>query len=170
MSDAARPRRWRWIGGVGVVAVGAFALGHLHAGSDAAPAAKGAPPAPGPRLAPAIASAELKAAIAEAVRDELRGARVAPRGPEAETEAEAEAETETEAEAEAVDRAAAAAARGHAVVDAARQAGRWTRDDAAALRAVLPAMTERQRQAVLDALLPAFNRGELKPDYVGPTF
>jgi hypothetical protein len=64
----------------------------------------------------------------------------------------------------------AAAARGRALVDAARRARRWTQDDATGLRAQLRAMTEEQRDEVLTALLPAINRGDVTMAFRGRPF
>jgi hypothetical protein len=62
----------------------------------------------------------------------------------------------------------AATDRGHALVDRARKSGKWTADDAAALRALLPAITDDQREELFAILFPALNRGEIVADFRGP--
>jgi len=57
--------------------------------------------------------------------------------------------------------AVAALAHGRTVVDTARAQGRWTDDDAEALRSVLPQLDDASRDEVLQSLTKAVNLGEL---------
>jgi hypothetical protein len=58
----------------------------------------------------------------------------------------------------------------HDLVRAALVAGRWTDDDAQALQAALPYLTQDQTMEVFEVLLPAMNRGEIAVETNGPPF
>ena len=58
----------------------------------------------------------------------------------------------------------------HDLVQYALAAGRWTDDDAQALQAALPYLTQDQTIEVFEMLLPAMNRGEIAVETDGPPF
>jgi len=134
-------------------------------GPSAADAASGAAPAPAiasplrsPAVVPSVSAAELRAIIRDVVRDEVQHA--APPAPTAPEEPAVEATPDDPASAD----------RGRAIVGAARHVGRWTEEDAAALRSAMGAMSDAQRSEVLALLVPAINRGELALTFEGPIF
>jgi hypothetical protein len=112
---------------------------------------------------PALDQAALERAVRDAVRSELavRGEPVAPQAHEVPAPP-----TVTTKTAETI----AAADQGHRIVAAAVAARRWTRADAAALRASLGAMDTEDRQVVLAQLVPAVNRDEVKVELDGRLF
>ena len=62
------------------------------------------------------------------------------------------------------DAEAAAREQARSLIDAAVTAGRWTRDDAAELASLLPALDEEARRGALRTLVPALNDGHLALD------
>jgi hypothetical protein len=62
------------------------------------------------------------------------------------------------------------AGRGTDRVQYALTVGRWTDDDAQALQAALPYLTQDQTMEVSEMLLPAMNRGEIAVETNGPPF
>jgi hypothetical protein len=56
------------------------------------------------------------------------------------------------------------------IVGHALAVGRWTDDDGHSFRHALASLTGTQQQELLELLLPAVNRGEIKVETVGPLF
>jgi hypothetical protein len=161
-----------WIAAVVAIAGGgAFLLGRTTAPaiapSAAASAARPAPTAtlparPSAPLLPA-GGGRLDPATQETIRAMLRGEIEAALDERAAAAGEAASAAEAPSEA-----AFEATERGHAVIRAALETGKWTREDAAALRAQLIAATPAQREELLSTLFPLLNRGELVSDFRGP--
>jgi hypothetical protein len=170
--EAKRSRLSRTAVVVIAAAAGAFAVGRWTLRSPGA-----ATPSPTVRTGPAPASASpatstaraldpgIRDAIRAAVRDEVTAAlaeRDARRdGDEPSASAEPPAATSD---------AEAAAAIARELVEAAQRSHRWTREDAAALRAAIGRMTADQREEILPTLMVAVNRGEIQPDYPGSLY
>jgi hypothetical protein len=77
--------------------------------------------------------------------------------------AQAEEAVQTQENREAFDSA-------YDIVGNALAAGRWTDDDVHNFRHALASLTGKQHQELLEFLLPAVNRGEIKVETVGPLF
>jgi hypothetical protein len=99
--------------------------------------------------------------LVAALRDELR------RQMPVETEVEPRADDST-AEAQPENRLALAEA--ERTIENARSAGRWTDEDAGALRRSFASLSGRQSAALLERLIPAINRGEIDVETSGPPF
>jgi hypothetical protein len=102
-------------------------------------------------------------AIRSAVREELSAARSEPERRAGEPSAGDESVAETPDSVAAVESA-------RALVEAAQQARRWTRADAASLRSAMVRMTAAERDEILSILVPAVNRDEIRPDEPGLLF
>jgi hypothetical protein len=80
-----------------------------------------------------------------------------------EEQAEAEEEQQSQENREAFDTA-------YDIVGNALAIGRWTNDDGHSFRHALTSLTGKQQQEILELLIPAVNRGEIKVETVGPLF
>jgi hypothetical protein len=108
----------------------------------------------------------LRQEVNRLLRDELREVLAAvgtgtPRGPE--DRAQAEEAVQTQENREAFDAA-------YDIVENALTVGRWTDDDGHNFRHAMASLTSKQRQELLEFLLPAVNRGEIQVETVGPLF
>ncbi|HKE13379.1 MAG TPA: hypothetical protein VKB80_00825 [Kofleriaceae bacterium] len=168
-----------------MIAAAGFTAGRAS-GPDRGAEAVARAPSAARRAPPSLSAIELGATVRVAARDAVRdalaeraagsegatGPEVAA-GSEGAAAARADEEARDEAEGGPEERSAeraAAARKGQAVVDAALRAARWTREDAAALRTAVAAMSRGQRDDLLRRLVPAINRGEVTPAFVGPIF
>jgi hypothetical protein len=61
-----------------------------------------------------------------------------------------------------------ALASGQQILDTALARKVWTQADGQDFKALLARVTPEQREELMTALLPALNRGDLKPDFAGP--
>ena len=174
VSDAQR-RSFSWTAAIVIaVAAGAFVVGRLIPRDTAAPST---PPLAQPMAGAAPAASRTAGssartldqrqldAIRRAVRDEVNAAI-------AERDAEHSAEEPPAADESTPETPGnlAAAASAQALVEAARRSRRWKREDAASLRSAIAKMNAAQRDEILSTLIPAVNRGEIKPDYPGFLF
>jgi hypothetical protein len=99
-------------------------------------------------------------------REELREVLAAvgpgePQGPE--DSAQAEEAVQTQENRDAFDSA-------YDIVENALAVGRWTDDDGHNFRHAMASLTSKQHQELLEFLLPAVNRGEIKVETIGPLF
>lgn len=111
----------------------------------------------------ALGSAEgaaLRAELARIIRDELRGGKA---------EVAAQAPTKAAPD-EASSESVAATADAHRLIESAMGARRWTDREAEAMRQLMPAMTDAQRDEITHRLLAAINTQALKLDVAGPPF
>jgi hypothetical protein len=103
-----------------------------------------------------VDEAALRGVVRDVLREELRSAQpaAAPAPP---------SPLPTAASVDAHDK-------GLELVQSARARRHWTSDDVAAMRHLLPQLTQEQREEVFHTLLPAFNRGEIAVDVHGLPF
>jgi hypothetical protein len=108
----------------------------------------------------------LRQEVNRLLREELREVLAAVGTGEAQTQeekVEAEATVQTQENKEAFDTA-------YDIVGNALAVGRWTDDDGNSFRHALTSLTGTQQKELLELLIPAVNRGEIKVEANGPLF
>jgi hypothetical protein len=108
----------------------------------------------------------LRQEVNRLLREELRDVLAAVDTGEAQAqgeEVEAEETEQTQENKEAFDTA-------YDIVGNALTVGRWTDDDGHGFRHALTSLTGKQQEELLELLIPAVNRGEIKVETVGPLF
>jgi hypothetical protein len=108
----------------------------------------------------------LRQEVNRLLREELRDVLAAVGAGEAQAqgeEVEAEETEQTQENKEAFDTA-------YDIVGNALTVGRWTDDDGHSFRHALTSLTGKQQEELLELLIPAVNRGEIKVETVGPLF
>jgi hypothetical protein len=110
----------------------------------------------GTLVAAALDSPALRAEIGRIVRDALRDGMQPAAPPPAHVEASPEV--------------LEALTSGQELVRGALEAKVWTEAESRDLKTIFTRVGPEQRDEILATLLPALNRGDLKPDFVGPPF